>query len=467
MDAIRALSMKLEEHGQAHLLQWWPELDPPQKHHLLTELHALDFQRLAPLLRQDGDGAGGEPARDRAARAQPPREIARLPEHGGSAEDWAQARQLGETLLHEGKVAAILVAGGQGTRLGFDQPKGLLPIGPVSEKSLFQLFCEQLLARSRRAGCGIPYYIMTSSATHEDTRRYFQEQHYFGLDPDDVSFFQQASLPAVDDNARILLDEKWRLTSSPDGHGGLLHALQHGRLLQVLADREIEYVYYHQVDNPAACVCDPAFIGLHAQHGSEMSTKVVAKSSATERMGVMVSVDGRTEIIEYSDLPADRAAALGSDGGLLLWAGSTAMHVFDRAFLDRLVRDGCRLPYHRAHKAVPFVSESGERISPSQPNAFKFEQFIFDALPQAQTALVVEADRGREFLPVKNREGADSPDTVRAGLLQRHREWLTAAGTQVSPRARVEISPLFALDAAELASKLPRGTRFDRDTCIE
>jgi UDP-N-acetylglucosamine/UDP-N-acetylgalactosamine diphosphorylase len=262
MDAYRAISAKLNQHGQSHLLQWWPELDPAQKHALLIELQALDWERLAPLL--VGEAAGSESARERASRAQPPLDLVRLPDRGGDAAEWARAREYGESLLRDGKVGAIVVGGGQGTRLGFDLPKGMFEIGPVSNKTLFQLLCEQLAARERRAGRPIPYYVMTSSATHEATRRYFQEQRYFGLDPDDVSFFQQGSLPAVDGESRILLAEKWRISTSPDGHGGLLHALRRGGLLEVMADRGIEYLYYHQVDNPAAIVCDPAFVGLHA-----------------------------------------------------------------------------------------------------------------------------------------------------------------------------------------------------------
>ncbi|MEX0585540.1 MAG: UTP--glucose-1-phosphate uridylyltransferase, partial [Pirellulales bacterium] len=260
---------------------------------------------------------------------------------------------------------------------------------------------------------------------------------------------------------------KYGISTSPDGHGGLLHALQRAGLPGIMADRGIEYLYYHQVDNPAAIVCDPAFIGLHALHGSEMSTKVVAKTSAAERMGVVVSVDGRTEIIEYSDLPPEYAAATSDDGSLLLWAGSTATHVFNLSFVQRLIADGCKLPYHRAHKVVPTIGDAGERVAPTQPNAWKFEQFIFDALPFAKTALVVEADRAREFLPVKNRDGADSPATVQAGLLKLYAEWLAAAAAVVAPQARVEISPLYALDAQELAARLPPGTRFDSDAAIE
>lgn len=468
MDPYRPIADRLEKAGQSQLLRWWPELDPAQKHALLVELQSLDLERLAPLIDSiTGSELGSESAGDRAARAQPPANLVRLPERGGDPDEWQRARARGEELLRSRKVGAILVAGGQGTRLGFDHPKGMFPIGPVSGKPLFQLLCEQLVARGRQAGASIPYYIMTSSATHVETRAFFQEHHYFGLDPDDVSFFQQASLPMVDDDGRILMDEKHRLTAGPDGHGGVLHALKRSGLLGVMADRGLEYLYYHQVDNPAATICDPAFLGLHVLRDSEMSTKVVAKTSAVERMGVVVDVDGHTEIIEYTDLPPEQAAATGSDGRLLLWAGSTAIHAFNLSFLQRLVVERGRLPYHPARKVVPYINEAGERVVPEQPNGWKFEQFIFDALPEARTTLVVEADRAHEFLPVKNRDGADSPATVQAGLLQRDRDWLTAAGAVVAPEARVEISPLFATDAAELANKITPGQRFDSDRCIE
>lgn len=467
MDVPPSIAERLAQHGQTHLLRWWPQLDDARRQALLAQLEALDFARLAAILRGDG-AADHEQIVECAARAQPPSELVRLPPRGGDPAEWSRASECGETLLREGRVGAILVAGGQGTRLGFDRPKGEFPVGPLSGKSLFQLFCEQLAARSRRAGRPLPYFIMTSSATHSRTQQFFKEHAWFGLDPADVYFFQQGSLPAVDhETGRILLDRKWHVSESPDGHGGLLHALHRHGLLNVMADRGIELLYYHQVDNPAAILADPAFLGLHVLHDSEVSTKVVAKTSPDERMGVVVSVDGRTQIIEYSDLPPERAAARDADGGLRLWAGSTAMHVFQRRFLERLVREGCALPYHRACKAVPHIDEHGRRIAPAQPNACKFEQFIFDALPLARSALIVEAERSREFLPLKNRDGADSPVTVRQGLLRIARDWLSTARAVVAADARVEISPLFALDAADLADRVRPGTRFDCDTCLE
>ena len=310
----------------------------------------------------------------------------------------------------------------------------MFPVGPVSKKSLYQWFAEQLLARSQQFGPAIPYFIMTSDATHADTVAYFEQHNFFGLSSDNVFFFQQGTLPAVElDSPRVLLDQKGRLSLSPDGHGGLINALARHGLLEEMGRQGIDFLYYHQVDNPTAIFADPAFLGWHVIRESEVSTKVVPKVSPDERMGVVCSVEDHTEIIEYSDLTPEQCRLKTADGSPIFWAGNTAIHVFNREFLSASPRRG-ELPYHTAKKAVPYLNDAGERITPTAPNARKFEQFIFDALPLAKNGLVVEADREREFNPVKNRDGADSPDTTRAALVANHHRWLRTAGTR-SPKA--------------------------------
>ena len=471
MEVPPAILERLAEFDQMHLVRWWRDLSGPDQQSLLSQIESVDLPLVSELTRQAREhavGSGSVSSAGRSARAEPPQQLVRLPACDASRRQWMDSHERGEELLRAGRVGAILVAGGQGTRLGFTQPKGMFRIGPVSRKSLFQLHSEQLLARSRRAGSAIPYFIMTSDATHADTVAFFEEHNRFGLAPDDVHFFRQGSLPAVSDrDGRILMAARHCLSTSPDGHGGILRALRGSGLLDVMRERGIELLYYHQVDNPVASICDPAFVGSHHANGSELSTKVVAKESAEERMGVVVSIDGRTEIIEYSDLPAERAAATGPDGRLLLWAGSTAMHVFSRSFLERLTAHGRSLPFHTAHKAVPCLDDDGQLTTPHTPNAFKFEQFIFDALPLANSTLVVEADRAREFLPVKNHTGKDSPETSRAGLLALHREWLRAAGAEVIEGVQVEISPLAALDAEDVCRFARAGMRYESDAVID
>ncbi|HUQ68267.1 MAG TPA: UTP--glucose-1-phosphate uridylyltransferase, partial [Planctomycetaceae bacterium] len=230
-------------------------------------------------------------------------------------------------------------------------------------------------------------------------------------------------------------------------------AMSKSGVLKKLADRGIETLYYHQVDNPTTPVCDPAFIGWHLMNEADVSTKVVAKVSGEERMGVAVSVDGTTRIIEYSDFPPEVAAETDAAGQLRFWAGNTAMHVFDRAFLERAAVDEKALPFHTARKAMPFWTPSQGDVTPSEPNAIKFERFIFDVLPWAERALIVEGNRADEFNPVKNRDGSDSPVTAKAALEALHRRWVRHAGGEIADDVPIEISPLAALTADDLQQR--------------
>jgi UDP-N-acetylglucosamine/UDP-N-acetylgalactosamine diphosphorylase len=429
-----SLAQRLRAHQQEHVLRFWQELSATEQEALARQIEALELPRLDALM-QAGDSEEESPAQ-KARRARPPAELVRVPaDEDRDRRAWAAARKTGEAVLRAGRVGAILVAGGEGTRLGFPHPKGKFPIGAVSDKSLFQLFAEQVVARSKRAGVVIPYYVMTSDATHAETIADFEGHQNFGLARDNVQFFRQGNMPAVDRHSgRLLLSAKHELALNPDGHGGLLAALDRAHLLEDMRRRGIDFLYYHQVDNPLARVCDPAFLGFHVERNSEVSTKVVAKLAPEERMGIAVDVDGRTQIIEYSDLPADIAARRDERGEILLWAGSTAMHVFSRSFFDRLHDEQTELPFHRAVKKVPFVDEAGRIVEPATENAVKFERFIFDVLPLAKRSLVVEARREDEFCPLKNKSGDFSPEHVRQSLSRQFRNWMTLAGVAVAVR---------------------------------
>ena len=333
---FETLAQLLAAHQQEHALRFWHELLPEQHQALIRQIEQLDLPQLSTLMKAD-ESLVESPAR-KALRAVPPAQLVRAESPSDAdKEAWATARETGEALLRAGRVGVILVAGGEGTRLGFPRPKGEFPIGTTSGKTLFQLLVEQVVARSRRAGKPIPYYVMTSGATHDETIAFFERHRNFGLASGDVHFFCQGNMPAVDrQSGRLLLSAKHELALNPDGHGGILAALDRANLLEDMRRRGIDFLYYHQVDNPLARVCDPAFLGFHAERHSEVSTKVVAKLAPEERMGVVVDVDGRTQIIEYSDLPAEVAARRSAQGELLHWAGSTAIHIFDRSFLERL-----------------------------------------------------------------------------------------------------------------------------------
>ena len=378
--------------------------------------------------------------------------------------DAAERRAQGEDALRAGEVAVLVVAGGQGTRLGSDQPKGLYPVGPVSGKTLYQIHAEKVLALRRRYGVAMPFLVMTSPATDAPTRAYFAAQHSFGLPPEDVWFFRQGTMPALDlATGRLLLEAPGRLFLSPDGHGGTLTALHDSGLLDRLLSQGIRHLFYFQVDNPLVKVADPEFLGRHVHARSEVSSKVVPKLGPTDKLGNFARVDGHCTIIEYSDLPRELAEQRDASGRLLLWGGNTAIHLFDLAFLARVNRLPERIPFHLARKKVPHVDHVGQPVRPQVENALKFERFIFDVLPLAQHWLIAETSRREEFAPLKNAEGADSPAAVRQGLSDLAADWLEAAGATVPRRSDgsappLEISPLFALDREELATKVKRGT---------
>lgn len=463
------LRQQLSDAGQDHLWQHRDTLPEDHRESFTRQMAEIDWVLVRRLINQAQAGGSQEAAQAAAEgqRAQPPVQIVCQPTTLSDRVMWDESRKIGRELLSSGKVAAVVVAGGQGTRLGLPLPKGMYAIGPVSGHSLFQIFSEQVLARSRHAGRPIPYGIMTSDATHDATVEFFEAQKNFGLPSKELRFFRQGNMPAVDGlTGRALLSEPGRLALSPDGHGGMLRALVRSGWLEELSQHGVETLFYHQVDNPTTQVCDPAFLGWHAQRQAEVSTKVVAKRSAEEKMGVAVSVDGVSKIIEYSDLPADVAAQADAQGKLLLWAGNTAIHAFQIEFLQRIAAGQLVFPFHIARKTVSHLDDAGTIVTPDAPNAFKFEQFIFDLLPLSSRSLIVEADRAAEFNPVKNKEGADSPATCQAAMQLLHHRWLREAGANIAEDVPVEIGPLFALDADEVARRITPGTVFEQSTFL-
>jgi UDP-N-acetylglucosamine/UDP-N-acetylgalactosamine diphosphorylase len=445
------LASTLITFGQSHVLAGWDSLSPDERSCFVRELQAVNFAELKTLFDKRNDPLTVLPGRER---------IAPLPVEPGETIP-ETTREIGEAALRAGKVAALVVAGGQGTRLGFDQPKGMYPIGPVSQSSLFQIHAEKVVNLWATYG-PVPLLVMTSPATHDETVTFFREQNHFGLPADDVHFFQQGTMPALDaETGKLLLEAPGKLFLSPNGHGGTLTALADSGLLDTLQQRGIEHVFYFQVDNPLVNVCDPAFVGRHIEARSDASSKVIAKTEPGERVGILAQIDGRCTIIEYSDLPATMAEERTADGQLAFRAGSPAIHCFSMAFLRDVTSGAHRLAFHVARKKVPYWdAESRTTVSPEKENALKFELFIFDALPHADRWLAVEAKREDEFVPLKNATGADSPEVVRQAILDRSRRWLAEAGIDVEFQPSnadhpVEISPRLAINSSQLLGRVP------------
>jgi UDP-N-acetylglucosamine/UDP-N-acetylgalactosamine diphosphorylase len=441
---------RLEQHGQGHVLAAWDRLAPEERAHLAGQLQALDLDLLARLYTQR-DEAFILPAENR---------IAPLPTVLPDEPD-PEARQIGEDAIETGEVAALVVAGGQGTRLGVDHPKGMYPVGPVSQKSLFQLHAEKVLARGERFGVRIPLLVMTSHATHAETEAFFQQHDYFGLSADDVYFFRQGTMPALDlATGKLLMEAPGRLFISPNGHGGTLTAMADTGLLGQLGHRGVRHVFYFQVDNPLVKIADPTFLGRHVRARADVSSKVIPKTGPFDKLGNLVLIDGKLSIIEYSDLPKELAEAKDAAGNLRFNVGNPAIHIFDLAFLERVTEgDAAGLPYHLARKKVPYWDPAADEfVVPETENALKFERFIFDVLPLADRWTAVATSRRAEFAPLKNATGDDSPESVRAALSAVAADWLRQAGSEVADGAVVEISPRFALEPDEVAEQVEPGT---------
>jgi UDP-N-acetylglucosamine/UDP-N-acetylgalactosamine diphosphorylase len=465
-----SLGDRLRDAGQGHLAEALDRLQGPAHDHLRAEIEALDLPLVTRLVEELRAGGGAHDLGEIAPPA--PETLIALPRDDADREREARARTAGEDLLRAGGVAAVLLAGGQGTRLGFDGPKGLFPFAPISGRTLFAHHAAKIAALRTRYATDLPWYVLTSPQNDDATRAAFEEAGWFGLDPASVRLVVQGTLPAVDRaTGRILLGRPDRLALSPDGHGGLLSALRRSGALDEMAAAGIRTMFTFQVDNPLARVCRPEFLGHHFLEAADMSSVVVRKVGPEEKMGVIARIDGRAGVVEYSDLPDELAQQRDDDGELVYWAGSIAVHCVDVAFAQTLTRGGLDLPYHHALKKVPHVDADGRPVEPDAPNAIKFETFLFDALPAAERTVTVEAAREDEFSPIKNAEGADSPATARRDLNRLYARWLTAAGVAVpsgpdGEPVDLEIDPRRALDAAELNASVTPDLRIDGPTVL-
>ncbi|MEI8242090.1 MAG: UTP--glucose-1-phosphate uridylyltransferase [bacterium] len=438
----------LHKHNQSHLLRFWDKLNKAAQAALLRQVAALDFVSIgrmqAMLKAKDVAAAAGEIR---------PAQVMEL-----DVDSRRRAVARGEEELRSGRVGVVLVAGGQGSRLGFEGPKGAFPIGPVSHAVLFHFHVRKVLALARRYSVSVPLYIMVSDANHAATRACFEEHRHFGMKPADVFLFEQGMWPALDAAGRVILDAPGHIFQSPDGHGGTLSALAASGALADMEQRGLKTIFYFQVDNPMVEVADPAFLGVHLNEQADISLKVCAKRDPQEGLGVVVERSGRCAMVEYSELTDGQKNQRTAAGDLHFKFGSVAIHVFALPFLKQESR--AALPLHAAHKKVPVCGDDGKTVTPARPNGYKFEKFIFDVLPDARKVINLAFDRREEFSPVKNATGDDSPATTRRDLSAKWARWLKAVGVAVPddeagyPLVPVEIDPCLALDPADLVVRL-------------
>jgi UDP-N-acetylglucosamine/UDP-N-acetylgalactosamine diphosphorylase len=431
----------LKECGQEHLLAHWGRLDAKGRKALLAQISTIDPASVARCAKAL---AAGAETPDSSKGTAPKVTVLK-------GAKFAAAVAAGEKELRAGRVAVLLVAGGQGSRLGYDGPKGCYSIGPITGRPLFWFHARKVLARSRRYGAAIPFYVMTSEANNAATVECFKKNGYFGLDPKDVFFFTQGMWPGMTKDGKIILDAPGHVFMSPDGHGGLLAALKRSGALADMKKRGVKSVFFFQVDNPLVEVADPAFIGHHVLTGSEYSLKLCAKREPKEKVGMPMKFGRTYRMVEYSEMTDEQCNRRDKDGKLYFLYGSPAIHVFDRAFLEREASKD--MPLHLAFKKIPFVNEKGQTVKPSEPNGYKFEKFIFDILPNARNAAFLAFDQKDEFSPVKNAEGTDSPATCKADMQAKWRRMFAACGATLPESVPLEVDPAYALDAADVKAR--------------
>ncbi len=451
------LHERLVDAGQEHVFASESGLDAEARARLHAALETIDLELVGEFRRLIQSRTEARPSTPRFE----PADVFPLRRNVEQTAEARRATLRGDEMLRAGRVGWLLVAGGQASRLGYDAPKGCFPVTPVARVSLYELFARKIRASQARHGARGPWYVMTSEATHVPTRAYFERERFFGLDPQGVVFFRQSMVPALDADGRIVMAAPDAPFLAPNGHGGLLAALASSGALDHARERGVDTFSYFQVDNPLARPADPLFLGLHALRGARMSSKVVQKRDAGEKVGVLGKVDGQLSCIEYSDLPAELREARDAHGELAFAAGNIALHVLDRAFVEELTRGGLQLPWHVAKKLIPTRTSAGEVV---EVDGYKFEAFVFDALSRAGPSVVLEVAREREFSPVKQARGDDSPASARRDQCRLFAGWVRGAGLELPPIDSegvhpVEVDPRFAEDEDEFRARLPARAR--------
>lgn len=445
----------LHKHNQTHLLAHWGQLGDLDKRALIDQIETIDFSLMNRLI---AEWVLAEPPPASFESIAP---VPTLPVVDSNNSTSRSAWQAGEEALRAGRVGLVLVAGGQGTRLGFEGPKGAYPIGPITGKTLFEYHAEKILGLQERYGCTLPWYIMVSNTNADDTVAFFGEHNYFGLGEENVFFFQQRMVPCVDDQGQFMLDAPNRIAMNPNGHGGSIPALVENLILEDARSRGIDTLSYFQVDNWAVKVADPAFLGYHVLGRGEMSSKVHRKTAPRDSVGVHCLCDGQYQVIEYTELDLyPQLLETDAQGGVKYYAGNPAIHILDVGFVQRVYENYDAFPWHRAHKKIPFLNEAGTLVKPDEPNGYKFETFVFDALQFTKhDPIALEIVAPGEYTPIKQFDGANSVVQARHTQRKYWGAWLEATGHTL-PRGAdgtvsvdLEISPQYGLFEDDFLAK--------------
>lgn len=387
---------KLKKYDQLHLMKYYNELSDEEKSYFCEQVKCLDFSVIGHKSASENRGTF-------------------LPIDAISISDIKAENEkyenVGINAIKSGKVGAVLLAGGQGSRLGFEHPKGMFNIGVERVLYIFECLINNLLDVVDKSGMMVPLFIMTSKQNDDETRVFFAEHNYFGYDSNYIRFFVQDELPTVDENGKLMLSSKGEISRGPNGNGGWYSSLINAGVLNDSIFENIEWLNVFAVDNVLQKMADPCFVGAVIESGKSSGAKVVSKAAPEERVGVMCLEDGKPSIVEYYEMTQEMLNQRNEDGTLSYTYGVILNYIFRKDCLESAL--GCEMPLHKAFKAISYLDENGVTVHPDKPNAYKYETLVLDMVKMQDSCLVYEVERSREFAPVKNKAGVDSIDTAR------------------------------------------------------
>ena len=393
----------LKKYNQEHLLKFYDELSEEEKKSLLEQIENIDFQLVQDLYNLTKTEV------DFSNQKIEPME--HIDESKLKDEEIEKYKKIGEEIIRNNQLAVVTMAGGQGTRLGHDGPKGTYDLGLESHECIFELLCDNLKRAKEKYRVSVPWYIMTSRENDNETKKFFEEKNYFNYGKENIKFFKQGELPMISEDGKVLLSEKGKIKEAADGHGGVFEALYKNHMYEDMKNKNIKMIFISGVDNVLAKLVDPVFIGITIANNKESAGKSVVKAYAEEKVGVYCKKNDKIGIIEYSEITPKMAAAIDENGEFLYGESNILCNLFDIKVLERISTN--KLPYHIAHKKANYIDESGKEVVAEKPNAYKFESFMFDAFEGLENMLLLRVKREDEFAPVKNKDGVDSPETAR------------------------------------------------------
>ena len=392
--------LKLKQYGQEHVLAYYEELNEEQKQELLAQIADTDFSMLSSCREEKKENGKGEIS---------PLAAMQLSEIEEKKEAFTA---LGLEAVRAGKVGAVLLAGGMGTRLGSDDPKGMYNIGITKDVYIFQRLIENLMDVVKLAESWVPLYVMTSDKNHESTVSFLKEHKYFGYNSDYITFFMQEMAPASDYEGKVYMEEKWKISTSPNGNGGWYSSMYKWGVAQKAMADGVEWLNVFAVDNVLQRIADPCFVGAVIAKDCACGSKVVRKCAPDEKVGVMCLEDGKPSIIEYYELTEELANAKDENGDPAYYFGVILNYLFKVSDLEKIREQ--KLPLHIVEKKIPYLSENGEAVKPEEPNGYKFEQLVLDMIHELDSCLPFEVERNKEFAPIKNKTGVDSVESAQA-----------------------------------------------------